>query len=141
MRLACRQANARDVFVLNGDTYLELDFHAMRHAHVQASAQFSMAVCHVPDVARYGALELDDGIVRGFSEKGRSGPGWISGGTYLLGSELRARLPADGAFSFEHDLLAPDVARIRPRAFRASGLFIDIGVPDDYARAQAVFAK
>jgi len=139
MQLACLQASARDVFVLNGDTYLELDFHAMRDAHLHAAAQFSMAVCHVPDVARYGALELDDGIVRGFSEKGRSGPGWINGGTYLLGSELRARLPSDGAFSFEHDLLVPQVATIRPVAFRASGRFIDIGVPEDHARAQTLF--
>ena len=141
MRLACAQANARDVFILNGDTYLELDFHAMLDAHLRASAQFSMAVCHVPDVARYGALKLDGGIVRGFSEKGRSGPGWINGGTYLLGAELRARLRSDGAFSFEHDLLMPDITNIRPLAFRASGRFIDIGVPDDYVRAQTLFAS
>ena len=140
MRLACRQAHGRDVFVLNGDTFLELDFVAMLDAHVRASARFSMAVCHVPDVARYGALEIDDGIVRGFSEKGRSGPGWINGGTYVLGAELRAQMQQEGAFSFEHDLLVPEVARIRPLAFRAPGRFIDIGVPQDYLRAERMFS-
>jgi D-glycero-alpha-D-manno-heptose 1-phosphate guanylyltransferase len=141
MRLACRQATARDVFVLNGDTYLELDYAAMLGAHVRASARFSMAVCHVPDVARYGALDLDNGIVRAVREKGGSGPGWINGGTYVLGAALRARLRADGAFSFEHDLLVPEIADIRPLAFPASGLFIDIGVPDDYLRAQTLFPE
>jgi len=141
MRLACLHAHAPDVFVLNGDTYLELDFSAMLDAHVGAMASFSMAICHVLDVERYGALELDDGIVRGFCEKGRSGPGWINGGTYILGPELRARLRPKGAFSFEHDLLVPEIGLIRPLAFRASGLFIDIGVPEDYLRVQQLFSQ
>ena len=141
IRLACEQADAPDVFVLNGDTYLELDFHAMMDAHVHAGSHLSMAICHVSDVTRYGALELDDDIVQKFLEKGRSGPGWINAGTYVLGSDLRARLRPQGAFSFENDLLAPQVASIRPLAFRSSGLFIDIGIPEDYARIQQIFAR
>ena len=141
IRQACEQTDARDLFVLNGDTYLELDFRAMMEAHVRASSQFSLAICRVPDVARYGALELHDDIVHGFLEKGRSGPGWINGGTYILGPAMRARLRPQGVFSFEHDLLAPEVESIRPLAFRASGRFIDIGIPEDYARAQQLFSR
>jgi D-glycero-alpha-D-manno-heptose 1-phosphate guanylyltransferase len=140
IRLACEQTDARDVFVLNGDTYLELDFRAMMAAHLRTRSQFSMAICRVPDVARYGALEVHDDIVQRFLEKGRSGPGWINAGTYVLGPETRARLRPQGAFSFEHDLLAFEVSSIRPLAFRASGLFVDIGIPEDYARAQQLFA-
>ena len=141
IRLACAQVTARDVFVLNGDTYLELDFRAMLDAHASARVELSMAICHVPDATRYGAVELHDGIVRGFLEKGRSGPAWINAGTYVLGPELRARLRPQGAFSFEDDLLTPEVRSIRPLAFRSSGLFIDIGVPEDYARVQELFPR
>jgi D-glycero-alpha-D-manno-heptose 1-phosphate guanylyltransferase len=141
IRLACEQADAPDVFVLNGDTYLELDFHAMMDAHVHARSHLSMAICHVSDVTRYGAIEVDDDIVHGFLEKGRSGPGWINAGAYVLGPDLRARLRPQGAFSFEHDLLAPEVRSIRPLPFRASGLFIDIGIPEDYARVQQIFSR
>jgi D-glycero-alpha-D-manno-heptose 1-phosphate guanylyltransferase len=141
IRLACEQTDARDVFVLNGDTYLELDFRAMMEAHGRAKSQFSMAICRVPDVARYGALELRDDVVHAFLEKGRSGPGWINAGTYVLGPEMRARLRPHGAFSFEHDLLAPEVGSIRPLAFRALGLFIDIGIPEDYAKVQQLFSR
>jgi len=141
IRLACEQADAPDVFVLNGDTYLELDFRAMLNAHARGGTELTMAICHVPDVARYGALELCDDRVQGFLEKGRSGPGWINAGTYVLGPDLRARLRPQGAFSFEHDLLAPEVRSIRPFAFRASGLFIDIGIPEDYARIQQIFSR
>ena len=141
IRLAGEQADTRDVFVLNGDTYLELDFRAMMEAHVRAGSHLSMAICHVSDIARYGALELCDDRVQGFLEKGRSGPGWISAGTYVLGPELRARLRPQGAFSFEHDLLEPEVRSIQPLAFRSSGLFIDIGIPEDYARIQQIFSR
>jgi D-glycero-alpha-D-manno-heptose 1-phosphate guanylyltransferase len=141
IRLACDQANAREVFVLNGDTYLELDYRAMLNAHVRAGARLSLAVCQVPDVARYGALEMSEGrVVRGFREKGQSGPGWISGGTYVLGPWLRDRLPKRGAFSLEQELLAPEVQSIRPLAFPTTGLFIDIGIPEDYAKAQEIFS-
>jgi D-glycero-alpha-D-manno-heptose 1-phosphate guanylyltransferase len=113
----------------------------MLDAHARAKAELTIAICHVPDVARYGALEVDDVVVQGFLEKGRSGPGWINAGTYVLGPDLRARLRPQGAFSFEHDLLEPEVESIRPLAFRSSGLFIDIGVPEDYARIQELFIR
>jgi len=141
IRLAGAHTRTRDVFILNGDTYLELDFRAMLAEHVTADAQLTIAICRTPDVARYGALELRGSVVTAFLEKGRSGPGWINGGTYLLGRELYARFPLDKAFSFEQGFLAPNVSDIRPLGFRATGLFIDIGLPEDYARAQQLFAK
>ncbi|HTS21097.1 MAG TPA: nucleotidyltransferase family protein [Casimicrobiaceae bacterium] len=134
-------AGIAEPFVLNGDTYLELDFGAMVAAHATAGALFTMAICRVPDAGRYGALELEGDRVRGFAEKGRSGPGWINGGTYLLGRELRGLLPAQGAFSLERDLLASRLGSIRPLAFRSAGPFIDIGTPEDYARAERLLAE
>ncbi len=139
IRLACGHIGGHDVFVLNGDTYLELDFRAMLAAHAGAAAELTVAIRHVPDVARYGTLELSDDRVQAFLEKGRSGPGWINAGTYILGPKLRARLRPHGAFSFEQDLLVPETSSIRPLAFRSSGRFIDIGTPEDYVRAQTLF--
>ena len=140
IRLACAQTSARDIFVLNGDTYAELDFNAMLEAHQHGGAQLTMAVCQMPDVSRYGALVVSDGLVRGICEKGQSGPGCINAGVYILGSELAARLP-QGAFSFEQDVLTAEMKSIQPRAFPVMGLFVDIGVPDDYTRAQQLFSQ
>jgi D-glycero-alpha-D-manno-heptose 1-phosphate guanylyltransferase len=138
IRLACALLTGREVFVLNGDTYLELDYRAMLDAHLRAAAQLSLAVCQVPDAARYGAVEVQEGIVRGFREKGIAGRGWINGGVYVLGPELRQRFPRGGPFSFEQGLLVPETQSIRPLAFPTTGLFIDIGMPEDYARAQQI---
>jgi D-glycero-alpha-D-manno-heptose 1-phosphate guanylyltransferase len=129
---------APNVFVVNGDTYLELDHRAMLEAHMRADASLSIAICRVPDASRYGALELTDGQVSGFIEKGRSGPGWINTGVYILAQRLHASFPHQAAFSFERDLLVPNVGALQPLAFAADGLFIDIGIPEDYARAQTL---
>jgi NDP-sugar pyrophosphorylase family protein len=140
LRLAADHVDRWPVFVLNGDTFLELDYRSMLDAHLKGSEQMSLAVCEVPDAGRYGTLELQDGHVHGFLEKGRSGPGVINGGTYLLSQGVLEKIPRDVPFSFEQQLLVPEVSAIRPAAFVTDGLFIDIGVPDDYARAQRLFA-
>jgi NDP-sugar pyrophosphorylase family protein len=138
LRLAWDHIGGHEVFVLNGDTYLELDYGAMLASHARLDAILTIAVCQVPDAGRYGRLELSDERVRGFSEKGRQGPGWINGGTYLLAPAVRATFPAESVFSFEHDLLERQLGNLRPHAYRSSGSFIDIGTPEDYARAERV---
>jgi len=141
LRLAAGRIGSWPVFVLNGDTYLDLDYRAMLGAHLRGREQMSLAVCQVPDAGRYGALELQDGHVHGFLEKGRPGPGAINAGTYLLSQGVLDRIPRGEPFSFEQQLLVPEIGTIRPAAFATDGLFIDIGVPEDYARAQQLFAQ
>ena len=140
LRLAAEHVGRWPVFVLNGDTFLDLDYGAMFEAHGKGGEQMSLAVCEVADAGRYGALDIDAGHVRGFLEKGRTGPGVINAGTYLLSQDVLGCIPHGVPFSFEQQLLVPEVGVIRPAAFRTEGLFIDIGVPEDYARAQQLFA-
>lgn len=141
IRLAGTQVDADPVFVLNGDTYLALDYRAMHAAHRSAGARLSVAVCEVNDVGRYGSVEVEAGRLVGFREKGRCGPGLINAGTYLLAAELIAQIPEGRPHAFEQELLVPKLATLRPLAFLTRGRFIDIGVPEDYARAQTLFAQ
>ncbi len=140
IRLAAEDLPDTPFFVLNGDTFVELDYAAMHAAHVQGAERMSIAVCRVTDTGRYGALDIDGGHVRGFHEKGRGGPGMINAGTYLLSPEVLRHVPPGEAFSFEQQVLVPMVQALRPAAFELRGLFVDIGVPEDYARAQHLFA-
>jgi D-glycero-alpha-D-manno-heptose 1-phosphate guanylyltransferase len=140
IRLAADHATAPQVFVLNGDTYLALDYRAMLAKHQQSASRLSVAVCSVPDVSRYGALELETGQIHGFREKGCTGPGFINAGVYLLASEILHEIPAGAPFSFELQLLVPRVQALRPLAFITEGRFIDIGIPEDFARAQQLFS-
>jgi D-glycero-alpha-D-manno-heptose 1-phosphate guanylyltransferase len=140
IRLALGQTTAPQVFVLNGDTYLELDYQAMLAAHMQARAAITLAVRQVPDAGRYGALDILDNRIQGFFEKGRYGPGVINAGVYLLSRDLFDRYDLRPAFSFETDLLVPHASKLKPLAFEVDNLFIDIGIPEDYRRAQSLLS-
>jgi D-glycero-alpha-D-manno-heptose 1-phosphate guanylyltransferase len=136
---AMAHVSTSTVFVANGDTYLELDYGAMLADHQRSRSSLTVAVQTVSEAGRYGALDIDAGHIRGFLEKGRAGPGSINAGVYLLSRDLLDRYPFPAAFSFESDLLMVHVKEIAPLAFQTQGIFIDIGVPEDYARAQALF--
>jgi NDP-sugar pyrophosphorylase family protein len=140
IRLGWASVSEQDVFVVNGDTYLEVDYRAMLDAHRREDALLTLAVCHVADAGRYGALELRDGRVAGFHEKGRSGPGWINAGVYVLARQLQPLLASREPFSFEQDIVVPELSAIRPLAHITDGVFIDIGIPEDYARAQTLLS-
>jgi D-glycero-alpha-D-manno-heptose 1-phosphate guanylyltransferase len=141
IKSAMTLASASTVLVSNGDTYVELGYGAMFAEHERARSQLTIAAQTVSETGRYGALDIEAGHIRGFIEKGRSGPGSINAGVYLLSRELLDRYTLPPAFSFETDLLMPHVKEIAPLAFHTQGIFIDIGIPEDYARAQTLFPR
>ena len=140
IRLAAHQLHGDAAHVLNGDTWLEYDPRALEAIARQRLAPMAVALARVDDVARYGAVDIDQGRVVGFREKGEAGAGWINAGCYFLGADALAALPALDAFSFEQAVLQPRVQEGAVAAFTATAGFIDIGVPEDYARAQLQFA-
>jgi D-glycero-alpha-D-manno-heptose 1-phosphate guanylyltransferase len=124
------------VFAVNGDTFLDVDYKAMRRAHETAGAFLTMALAHVADAGRYGRAVVTDGRVVGFEPSTNPGPGVINAGVYLFSHDPLAWADLPRAFSLEKDFLALQLANLRPLAFNAPGYFIDIGVPEDYRRAQ-----
>lgn len=140
IRLALAHALTPQVFVVNGDTFVGLDYAGMLAAHRRTDSTLTMASAHLPDISRYGGLVTDDsGRIVSFSEKGTTGPGYINAGIYLLNRDVSwFGLPE--AFSFETDFLMPHLNDIAPRAFPANGLFLDIGIPEDLDKAQTLLA-
>ncbi len=141
IRLALRACGGGDVLVLNGDSYTELDISQMQARHGEARAGLTVCVVEVADAGRYGRVRVEGSSIVGFSEKGVPGPGWINAGVYVMRRDLLEGLDLPAAFSFETDVLAARLGELRPLAYRTAGRFIDIGVPEDYARAQGMFAS
>jgi len=139
MRMALERCRGDRAFVLNGDTYLDFDFDAAARLW-QTDGRGVIVGRTVPDTARFGRLAVADGRVHGMVEKGAAGPGIINAGTYVLGRDQLAHVEAPGAFSFENDYLARVLPTAPFQLFVADGLFIDIGVPEDFARAQDLLA-
>ena len=140
MRRGLTRCQGPAALVVNGDTLLDLDLQALwaRWADLQKPL---LVACEVPDTTRYGRLDIQHGRLTGFTEKGQPGPGWINSGHYVLpvGWLQDPALPA--AFSFESDFLVPRLPTLDVALFHCHGPFIDIGVPEDYERAQTELAR
>jgi NDP-sugar pyrophosphorylase family protein len=129
---------APDFLALNGDSFLEMNFRELVCFHRQQGGLASIAVRRVADAARYGTVHVDElGRVVRFSEKmGIPEPGLINGGAYVFKREVLQLIP-DGPASLEKDVL-PVLLERGVYALEQKGLFIDIGTPEDYQRAQAL---
>jgi len=132
---ALTQTKSDHVFVFNGDTFLDLEV-ADVEAHWQAHHAPIIVARQVPDTARYGRLEKHNGRIISFAEKGLTGPGLINAGCYVLPTGILDGFEPNQPFSLEVDFLAKAVRSQRFDLFVANGLFIDIGMPEDYSRAQ-----
>ena len=140
LKHALRLLEGDSVHVVNGDTWLDYDPNALARATRERGADIGMALAHVDDLARYGAVVVEDGRVRRFTEKGTHGAGWINAGAYFFARGGLDALPSSSAFSLEDSVLAPLVRDGRVAAFQDTGTFVDIGVPEDYALAQRLLA-
>jgi D-glycero-alpha-D-manno-heptose 1-phosphate guanylyltransferase len=136
--LALCQGDA--ALVVNGDTLLDLELPALQAQWAREQRPLLVG-CQVPDTTRYGRLSVEEGRLVGFSEKGASGPGWINSGHYVLPVNLLADPALPKNFSFEADFLTPELQRLDVGVFLSQGDFIDIGIPEDYARAQTVLQR
>jgi D-glycero-alpha-D-manno-heptose 1-phosphate guanylyltransferase len=135
VRLAMGECRRDHVYVLNGDTFLDLEVESMERQW-QARRQPMIVGCHVPDTGRFGRLITDQEKVVGFVEKGSSGPGLINAGCYILNRGQLDAYPLYTPFSLESDYLSKVVKASPFDLFVTSNPIIDIGVPEEYARAQ-----
>jgi NDP-sugar pyrophosphorylase family protein len=127
-----------DFFVMNGDSFLEIDFRELIHFHRQHHGLVSMAVLRVEDAGRYGTVRIEqDGRVRQFEEKtGMHAPGLVNAGVYVFSHAVLDLIPGTAA-SLERDVFPSSLGR-GVYAMEQHGMFIDIGTPADYARAQMI---
>lgn len=142
LRQALSMVDGFPAFALNGDTIVDLDYAAMIRAQQDAGTPLAIALRRVPDAGRYGQAKVEDGRLVGFAARGEgTGEGLINAGVYLFAENLLDDPELPESFSFERDFLEARAARLRPLAFETEGYFIDIGVPEDYARAQRELAS
>ncbi|MGA9671304.1 MAG: nucleotidyltransferase family protein [Terracidiphilus sp.] len=125
-----------EFLVMNGDSFLEIDLHQLVRFHRERGALASLAVVGVEDASRYGTVQVDmNRKVTGFLEKaGFTRPGLVNGGVYVFDPAVLDYIP-EGPASLEKDVF-PRLLSKGVYALEHHGMFIDIGTPEDYARAQ-----
>jgi D-glycero-alpha-D-manno-heptose 1-phosphate guanylyltransferase len=108
--------------------------------HKSANASATLALKEMNNFDRYGIVETgNNGVITAFREKQFREWGLINGGVYLLNRErfLAKNLPEK--FSFEKDYLERFVSENQYYGYKSDGYFIDIGIPEDFSRAQEDF--
>lgn len=139
IRAALAQCEEDHAFIFNGDTYLELEVDELEKLW-QESHNPVIVVREVPDTTRFGRVEISDGRVIVFLEKGESGLGLINAGCYVLPKYALDEFPLGQPFSIETEFFIKNLQHIRFDGFITQGRFIDIGVPVDYSLAQTELA-
>lgn len=129
-------SDAPDFLVMNGDSFLEIDFRRLARFHRAHGGLGTVAVRQVDNANRYGRVQVDAGDrVTAFLEKsGGDSPGLVNGGVYIFKRAVFEQIP-DGSASLEKDVF-PRILGQNIHALEQDGMFIDIGTPADYVRAQ-----
>jgi NDP-sugar pyrophosphorylase family protein len=133
IRFAARlREESGDVFALNGDELVDVDFSGLLATHRATDALATIAVAQPK--SQFGVVDVgDDDVVHGFREGGRVSF-WVNCGNYVLSEEAIARFPEKG----DHESTTfPELAREgKLRAFRHRGLWLTVNTPKELRVAQ-----
>jgi D-glycero-alpha-D-manno-heptose 1-phosphate guanylyltransferase len=137
IKKACILASTKSVFVTNGDTLFKANILSLRNLHTVKQADCTLALKPMKDFDRYGVIELnEDDSIKNFSEKKYYPRGLINGGLYMLNIKSFLNESFAEKFSFETAYLEKFYDQKRMYGLVQDEYFIDIGIPEDYDRAQ-----
>ncbi len=133
IKFAARQRREQgDLFALNGDELVDVDFGALLARHRETGAAATVAVARPQ--SPFGVVELDEGdLISGFAEGGRV-PYWVNCGVYVLSAQTIERFPDLG--DHESSTFPELAAEGRLRAFRHEGLWLTVNTPKELRRAR-----
>jgi NDP-sugar pyrophosphorylase family protein len=120
-----------DMYAMNGDELLDVDFEALLARHRSTGADATITVARPK--SQFGMVDLgSDDLVRGFAEAGRI-PYWVNCGIYVLSEAVIERFPDRG----DHETTTfPELVRERAlRAFRHEGLWLTVNTPKELRTA------
>ncbi|BCS87503.1 nucleotidyltransferase family protein [Pseudodesulfovibrio sediminis] len=134
VRYALEQIPAGPVLVMNGDSIVNTSLRPFVDRAMESPDEPTLLAVKVPDISRYGSLQIENGLVRRFCEKGQSGPGWINAGVYYFPRKALSALSPGQQASLETDVLEKESGSLN--AFQCDCEFIDIGTPESYSLGQ-----
>ena len=140
IKLACSLATEKDVLILNGDTIFKIDSKQLSSFHIEREADCTLALKSMQHFDRYGVVELNtDSSIASFKEKQFYETGLINGGVYALNVTNFLQEDLLQKFSFEKNYLEAFFDKRKMFGIVQNGYFIDIGIPEDFEKAQKEF--
>lgn len=141
IRQAMNLIEGKRAIILNGDTMYRVNLGKLYDFTQVQKANIAICLREVTDVSRFGAVEMNErAIITSFREKGEvSGSGLINGGVYAINKEYFFGLDLPEAFSIEKDVFEKIYSSQPIYGMRCNQFFLDIGIPEDYQKAQDEF--
>ena len=141
IQLAVEKAREKDLLILNGDTIFKINLPMLTSFHEDNASACTLALKPMKDFERYGVVEInEEGLITRFKEKKHYQEGLINGGAYLLNVGRFRQQKRPSVFSFEKDYLERCYTFMPMYGCVQEGYFIDIGIPEDFEKAQTDLA-
>lgn len=121
--------------VMNGDILTDLNFSELYDSHCKEKNLFTISATQREQINSYGVLKSDSkNNLTGFKEKPTE-HFLVSMGIYMVGKKILDIIPKNLAFGFDHLMLELITRKTFPKIKLHKGYWLDIGHPDDYAKA------
>lgn len=142
IKLALSKANDSYAIVLNGDTFFDVDLDILCQFHNNSETNITLALKLMNNFNRYGTVSLNtiSKKIISFNEKQYCAEGLINGGVYIIDRKAQIFEGLPDKFSFETAVLEPQCAVHNLQGIVQDGYFIDIGIPEDYDKANDEFS-
>ena len=139
---ALKYVKTSEFILMNGDTFFDVDFKQLIKFHQEKKGDISLALKDMDDASRYGTVKLDGkSRVSKFVEKSANSTGFINGGIYVINTNVLKVAEFPRKFSFEKVVLENNELNIKIFGGKFNNYFIDIGIPEDYSKAQVELKK
>jgi D-glycero-alpha-D-manno-heptose 1-phosphate guanylyltransferase len=130
-------------FIFNGDTYFDVNLQRLEDFRHIKEADLCMSLRFENDTSRYGKVEFDNNnrIIAYMEKEESRGEGYINGGIYLVRKNYLLNYGLPEKFSLEKDFFQKYYPTEEFYGLRCFSYFRDIGIPEDYEKAQDEFAR
>lgn len=138
IKKALELSKDKDVIVLNGDVYSNVNLNKLMECHMKSKRNVTLTLKYMEDFDRYGVVEFNkDNIITKFEEKKRKQSGYINVGVYAIKKDVFEKINDknfESNFSIEKDFFEKYAEKEEFGSYIYDGEFIDIGIPSDYEK-------
>ena len=136
IQYALQECQSENVVVVNGDTLYRANIQDLYQFHENNHSDCTLALKPMRQFDRYGSVEINkNGKIAAFREKTWLDEGLINGGIYVIRKPAFLKHNFPRIFSFEKEFLEANLSGAL-YGVTIDSYFIDIGVPEDFQRAQ-----
>ncbi|EHL15308.1 hypothetical protein HMPREF9630_00677 [Peptoanaerobacter stomatis] len=130
------EENESDMYlVINGDTFFDISLRKLIEEHINRRNDVTIAAKKMYNSDRYGSILFENDKIVSFEEKKYYRESVINAGIYVLNRDIFDNIQ-DKKFSLEKDFFEKYVCEKNMGIFIFEEYFIDIGIKEDYYKAQ-----